>query len=151
MASQTTNLKLVKPAANDNIDISQINGNMDKIDTAVKGVQDSISKATLTSGIIMAEGYTVATGTTLRSNGQGTATLHLGFKPTSSMAAGTRVNVATLPDEAVPAFHCLLSSYNAHCSVLVSRTGEVLVTPYSAVTAGESVFVGGTYAMVPIT
>ena len=43
MASETTNLKLVKPTANEPVDVSVINGNMDKIDTAVKGVQDSIS------------------------------------------------------------------------------------------------------------
>ena len=32
MATQTTNLQLVKPAADDQVDIAVINGNMDKID-----------------------------------------------------------------------------------------------------------------------
>lgn len=35
MATTTTNLGLTKPATSDNVDITVINGNMDKIDAAV--------------------------------------------------------------------------------------------------------------------
>lgn len=35
MATQTTNLNLVKPAENDAVDITVINSNMDKIDAAI--------------------------------------------------------------------------------------------------------------------
>lgn len=43
MLAYTPNLNLVKPTYDDACDIEAINGNMDKIDTAVKGVQDKFT------------------------------------------------------------------------------------------------------------
>lgn len=48
MATKTTNLQLDKPDYTDAADIAVINGDLDKIDTAVKAVQDSISNAMMT-------------------------------------------------------------------------------------------------------
>ena len=44
MSSQTTNLHLVKPATTDDVDVADINGNMDTIDTAVHTLQESVSE-----------------------------------------------------------------------------------------------------------
>lgn len=43
MATTTTNLGLTKPATSDNVDITVINTNMDKIDTAVAGISNSLA------------------------------------------------------------------------------------------------------------
>lgn len=45
MATTTTNLKLTKPAGTEKPDISVINGNMDKIDTAFGDMQDDIDNS----------------------------------------------------------------------------------------------------------
>jgi len=42
MATTTTNYALVKPDLNDNVDIGDINGNMDTIDTTMKAIADSV-------------------------------------------------------------------------------------------------------------
>lgn len=42
MATQTSNYSLVKPAATEAIDVSQLNGNMDIIDTAMAGLQTGL-------------------------------------------------------------------------------------------------------------
>lgn len=52
MSTQTTNYNLVKPDYSDAADIADINGNMEIIDTAMKGLEDSkqpISDNTLTT------------------------------------------------------------------------------------------------------
>lgn len=43
MSTNTTNLNLVKPDYGEALDVSDINGNMDIIDGAVGGLQDSVS------------------------------------------------------------------------------------------------------------
>lgn len=43
MATTTPNLGLTKPATSDNVDITVINTNMDKIDTAVSGTPNSLA------------------------------------------------------------------------------------------------------------
>lgn len=45
MASTTTNLGLTKPSGTEVPDISVINGNMDKIDSAVGNMQDNIDNS----------------------------------------------------------------------------------------------------------
>ncbi len=42
MATNTPNYNLVKPGLNDNVDINEINGNMDIIDTSLKTIADSV-------------------------------------------------------------------------------------------------------------
>jgi len=43
MATTTTNYALVKPDLADNVDIADINGNMDTIDTTMKSISDAAS------------------------------------------------------------------------------------------------------------
>ena len=45
MATQTTNLKLSKPAGTEKPDISVINDNMDKIDTAYGNMQEDLDNS----------------------------------------------------------------------------------------------------------
>lgn len=52
MATTTTNLGLTKPATSDNVDITVINTNMDKLDTAVAVIPNSLA--------IISSGYTHA-------------------------------------------------------------------------------------------
>ena len=43
MATNTTNYSLVKPAYSDTADIADINGNMDKVDAALQGIDSAIA------------------------------------------------------------------------------------------------------------
>ena len=49
MATYTTNYNLKKPAQSDSVNIDDINGNMDIIDTALAGKEDTTNKVTALS------------------------------------------------------------------------------------------------------
>jgi hypothetical protein len=54
MASYTPNLNLKKPADGDAYDIADENGNMDKIDTAVQSLRESVSNSSISDTHIKA-------------------------------------------------------------------------------------------------
>ena len=73
MSTQTTNYKLVKPEAQDAVDIGVINSNMDKVDAALKtkyGTDNKPSAATLgvvpTNGDSTINGYLTMSGLSIK-------------------------------------------------------------------------------------
>ena len=77
MASYTTNLNLKKPSGSENVAISDINGNMDTIDSAVGALQDRFGNysetaiTSLDSVPVNTTGYNLFTGGAHPAGGDG--------------------------------------------------------------------------------
>lgn len=119
MSTETTNLKLVKPAENETADINIINNNMDIIDSHLKDITKKV------------DNIKIPDGTTAE---KGIVQLEDSVSSTATNKAATSNSVKNAYDKGVSAYN-LASTANGNASSALSRANEAFQSASNGKTA----------------
>ena len=121
MASYTPNLNLKKPAGTEDINVADMNGNSDILDTAIKALRDFVA---ITSAVPTQTAGSKWTGGTMRVRKR-SGICEIKFEGVVLSALTTRETIATIPEGFRPATETYFFSSEGGSSFLITTGGEL--------------------------